>query len=307
MDTVTEYVYYYPPGDMLPTAVTGLNTDFEGMIVVNVAKGVISLFGATNSMAFGNLLNSEQFTITPQAYQSWYKNNLSAINSMSDHSTLDFVYNSLTPNLVQTDDQVLATQGFYWVSYSQANSGKYAIPYGISDPVKSFGLTSNNLYALVKSASVGNAVSVTSTVTGQTATPANTYSTVTTGATLTPAQSQQIASSATGANTSVSQSLNLTSSQLALGTPAGQISNDISTGFTTVATDLNNIGKAISSDAQNLNTWLQVLPWAILGLGGIVVVAFALSVKSHSPRETLKGAGEGAGAAARGAAAMGGV
>lgn len=272
-DIITEYVYYWPPAQMTPSSVVGLNSDEIGMIIVDFAvynnvasqieSGATTLFGGT---AVG--LNQYTITITPQAFVGWYQQNLSTIKTLKDYSLIQNIYQFLTSPYqgLQSElayvDFYLSNEGYYWKPYSQAQngiaSGTLALSSSVLDPTKD-GLTSNNLYALIKAIASGSAVSG-----GINPSAGITQPTVSTTP-LTIAQNTQIANTTAQANSTVQNDITLTPSQLSEGVAGTQANSTITKTVETVTTTVN---KALSQSEIPI----------LIGLGLIAVAAIAIAV-----------------------------
>ena len=152
MDTIMQFVYWYPPSEMTPEDISAINSDGAyGLILVNINTG--TLFG-TNIvfMPFAN--NTAQIVLTPQAYATWYQNNYA---KASENSTLTAIYNFVSQpinNYPNDNAQVgayLQQQGFYWKPYVSNYANYYNVDSSAINPVQAYGFTSNELYMLIRS------------------------------------------------------------------------------------------------------------------------------------------------------------
>lgn len=153
-DYIVEYVYYYPPSNMIPSKVTYLSTDYTGMVVISfVNQSPIQQIEATG--------NSYTINITPQAYVTWYNDQLQYINASNNASEFTTMLNALNSPTEGYATQILATEnflsteGYYFIPYSQKNNYINAVGSNPIDPSVSYGLTTDNLYVLIKSATSG--------------------------------------------------------------------------------------------------------------------------------------------------------
>jgi len=152
MDTIMQFVYWYPPSEMTPEDISAINSDGAyGLILVNIDTG--TLFG-TNIvfMPFAN--NTAQIVLTPQAYATWYQNNYA---KASENPTLTAIYNFVSQpinNYPNDNAQVgayLQQQGFYWKPYVSNYANYYNVDSSAINPVQAYGFTSNELYMLIRS------------------------------------------------------------------------------------------------------------------------------------------------------------
>jgi len=152
MDTIMQFVYWYPPSEMTPEDISAINSDGAyGLILVNIDTG--TLFG-TNIvfMPFAN--NTAQIVLTPQAYATWYQNNYA---KASENSTLTAIYNFVSqpingyPNDNAQVEAYLQQQGFYWKPYVSNYADYYTVDSSAINPVQAYGFTSNELYMLIRS------------------------------------------------------------------------------------------------------------------------------------------------------------
>ena len=152
MDTIMQFVYWYPPSEMTPEDISAINSDGAyGLILVNIDTG--TLFG-TNIvfMPFAN--NTAQIVLTPQAYATWYQNNYA---KASENPTLTAIYNFVSqpinnyPNDNAQVEAYLQQQGFYWKPYVSNYADYYNVDSSAINPVQAYGFTSNELYMLIRS------------------------------------------------------------------------------------------------------------------------------------------------------------
>ncbi len=252
-----EYVYYYPVPEMQPHNVTSLTTDYTGMVNVGMVEQ-----SALQQITFSG--SNIGFNITPQAYVSWYNNNLSAINSSANASQFKTMYNALTSPLngyssqIAYTDYYLQTEGYSFVPYSSASQYQTSSSPPIN-PVTSYGLTTNNLYAMILTSGGQAVTGGTNIVTGQKA-PTTT--------TITSTIASQIAN--TDTNTADNnQQINIqTPSQIAQQTTGGQAVTEIAT---TANNTASNIGKTLSQNELPILFVVGAVAVSIMAIAVIVV------------------------------------
>ncbi|MEM0050096.1 MAG: hypothetical protein QXW39_06155 [Candidatus Bathyarchaeia archaeon] len=155
MDTIMQFVYWYPPSQMTASDISGIGGDgYYGFFLVNIDLGSI---GGTNIVFMPNATKSAQIVLTPDAFTAWYQNNLA---SASANSTLAFLYQSATEPVNGYADMnaetaaYLAQQGFYWEPYNPNYAQTYNVSSSAIDPVQQYGFTSNELYMLIRPATI---------------------------------------------------------------------------------------------------------------------------------------------------------
>ena len=152
MDTIMQFVYWYPPSEMTPEDISAINSDGAyGLILVNIDTG--TLFG-TNIVFTPFANNTAQIVLTPQAYATWYQNNYA---KASENPTLTAIYNFVSqpvngyPNDNAQVGAYLQKQGFYWKPYVSNYADYYNVDSSAINPVQAYGFTSNELYMLIRS------------------------------------------------------------------------------------------------------------------------------------------------------------
>ncbi|MEM3264930.1 MAG: hypothetical protein QXH07_03135 [Thermoplasmata archaeon] len=156
MDTIMQFVYWYPPPAMTPTDISAIGGDgYYGFFLVNLEQGVLGTNIVTDLGI--NLGKASQIVITPDAFTAWYETN---ITEASKNSTLSFLYQSATEPVNGYADMnaetaaYLSAQGFYWEPYDPNYAQNYNVSSSAIDPVKQYGFTSNELYMLIRPATI---------------------------------------------------------------------------------------------------------------------------------------------------------
>jgi len=155
-DTIMQFVYYYPPSEMTPEDISAIGGDgYYGFILVNIDLGSIA---GTNIVFMPNANQTAQFVITPEAYTTWYNNNL---QQAQENTTLQTIYTAESEpvngyeNANAEVTAYLEKQGFYWKPYVSNYASLYNVDSSAINPVNE-GLSSDNLYMLIRSASASS-------------------------------------------------------------------------------------------------------------------------------------------------------
>ncbi len=242
MDTIIDFVYYYPPPNVYPNELSNISQDIYGMIIFDLVNGTETPIG--NSLALG--YSQTQIKMTPQAYTAWYNNNLSAITQSSMYNIFKFYYTT-NPQATTSTDTYLSKNGFYWKPYNSNYQSLYNVLSSATNPTAE-GYTTNQLYMLIKPQA--DTISYTPTTAG--------------GFTVnqTPTQSAQTLADQNNLNTQVATSIITSPQQVYNDTPQGQIQKG-------VVNTASNIGKTIS------NPFFDLEVYGLVGLLilGIVFVA----------------------------------
>lgn len=137
MDTIAGFVYYYY--DLNPDDI--------------VSIGTYSPYGFPQIYIHNSLfqnIGKADILLTPTAYINWYNNNLSSIQNSKNYAYIeqDFTFFDLQDTNNKVADYLLSI-GAYWVRYSGDYASLYTLGSNVIDPVKTYGLTSNELYMLI--------------------------------------------------------------------------------------------------------------------------------------------------------------
>ncbi|MGC8621855.1 MAG: hypothetical protein ACP5U0_08090 [Caldisphaera sp.] len=168
MDTLMQFVYFYPPSQMNPNNISAIGTNGTyGLLSINLDTALMF----DNIVYMPTSTNTAQIFITPEAFTNWYQNNIS---QTLNNSNLSFIYkylvNPVTLNGVtysNVNDEVkayLSNNGFYWVPYNPNYAVYYNVESAVIDPVKNYSFTSNNLYMLIRSEIIASTSSVSNQI-----------------------------------------------------------------------------------------------------------------------------------------------
>ena len=147
-DIIVEWVYWYPPSQMIPNSVSSIVSDNTGNLQVNFIEG---------NYFFGGL-TQQNIIITPQAYANWfvaqkqYMSNTQLAYFQSIYTAQISAINGYSSNILY-EGAVLKKEGYYWLPYQSAINDTSLINNTSSNPSS---LSTSELYALIKSASNGS-------------------------------------------------------------------------------------------------------------------------------------------------------
>ncbi|MGI0060179.1 MAG: hypothetical protein ACREBJ_10480 [Nitrosotalea sp.] len=158
METLIEFVYYYPPAFVINN-ILSVGLDQYQMVYMEYKWYPISqpAAGFTNIESFANEIypltyggETVYIYMTPEAYTNWYGNNTTAILASSQSQSLSGLYNTLKgSNQEQITAEYVSAQNWQLISY---NAYVQSLPSGTVLPLKYIFQEENDktqLYALI--------------------------------------------------------------------------------------------------------------------------------------------------------------
>jgi len=287
-DEIIEWVYWAVP-DVQPNQITGLTTDTSGMVVMTIQTGIEGPLGLWAPLAT-QLFTVIQVRVTPQAYISWYTNKLSAISASKNASIFTFLYNTLNASCIHNGKSFatsieyttfyLQQYNYYWKPLAGLNIGNYDNLAG-APTSQLYGLTTNQLYALIKAVNVAVYIPA-GTGAGLYAAPA---------IQLTPAQSAQQGVDVVSFNTAVA------AQQMTSATATAQASVPPIVTYTQQNV-ISPVVAGLTKAEQAIDPWLQAIkyaPYFVIGGAVILGIAFAWSLSKTPASETIEAGGKATG------------
>lgn len=140
MDTIAGFVYFYY--DLNPDSIVSIGTYSPfGFPQIYIHNAVFQNIGQADIL------------LTPTAYVDWYNSNLASIQNSKNYAYIeqDYTFFELNDTNTKVADYLLSLNA-YWERYNPDYTQIYKVGSAI-DPVKTYGLTSENLYMLIIPAS----------------------------------------------------------------------------------------------------------------------------------------------------------
>jgi len=152
-DMIMQFVYWYPPSEMTQSTISAIGTNgYYGFIAVNLDLGVIATLFGIPIVYMPNAQNTGQIFLTPEAYTTWYINN---IETLAGNTTLTWLETTLESpvngysNYEEANKAYIEQLGYYWKPYTSGYATTYNVADSALDPVKLYGLSSSELYMLI--------------------------------------------------------------------------------------------------------------------------------------------------------------